>query len=65
MLPCALPPPPSPAKLSMPLFEEEGREVILYLCLAYEFFSPPGHRIGLLPEQADIEESHAAKLYSS
>lgn len=61
-------PPPSPAQLSMPLFEEEGREVIPTFFLAYDFFfffSLPGHRRGLLPEQADIVESHAAKLYSS
>ncbi len=65
MLPSAPPPPPTPVKLSMPLFEEEGREVYPYLCLADDFFFLPSHRRGLLPEQADIVESHAAKLYSS
>lgn len=29
------------------------------------FFSTPGQRRGLLPEQADIMESHAANLCSS
>lgn len=62
MLPCAPLQPPFPVKLSVPLFEEEGRGGFPYLCLAYEFSS---HRRGLLPEQADLAESHAAKLYSS
>jgi len=58
MFPCAPLPPPFSVKLSMPLFKEEGRGGVPYLCLAYEF---PSHRGGLLPEQADIVESHAAK----
>lgn len=63
-LECPLTPHISPVKLSMPLFEEEGREVILTFALLMIFFSL-GHRRGLLPEQADIVESHAAKSYSS
>lgn len=35
-----------------------------HLCFAYEFLSPPSNRRSLLPEQADIAESHAAELYS-
>ena len=44
----------------------EGGYPYLFPCLWFFFsLSLPGHRRGLLPEQADIVESHAAKLYSS
>lgn len=40
MLLCAPLPPLSPVKLSMPVFEEEGREVIPTFALLMNFFSP-------------------------
>lgn len=58
---CPLPP-VSPVKLSMPLLEEKEREGYPYICLACDFFFSPGHRRGLLPEHADMVESHTAKL---
>lgn len=65
MLPSVPLPPPFPMKLSMPLFEEEGSKVIPTFPLLVFFFFFPSHRRGLLPEQADVVESCAAKLYSS
>lgn len=69
MLPSCPLPPASPVKLSMPLFEEEEREVIPTFAFAYDFFFffalSSGHRGGLLPERADVGQSHAAKLHSS
>lgn len=38
MLPSCPLPPASPVKLSMPLFEEEEREVIPTFAFAYDFF---------------------------
>lgn len=68
MLPSCPLPPTSPVSPSMPLFEEEEREVIHpplpLLMISFSFFSP-GHRGGLLPEWADVGQSHTAKLHSS
>lgn len=44
--------------------KRKGGRLSLPLPCLWIFFLP-GHRRGLLPEQADIVESHAAKLYSS
>lgn len=44
--------------------KRKGGRLSLPLPCLWIFLSP-GHRGGLLPEQADVAESHAAKLYSS
>lgn len=59
--PCRQPLPRSSACLY--LKRKRGRLSLPLPCL-WIFFTP-GHRRGLLPEQADVVESHAAKLYSS
>lgn len=64
MLPGAPLPPTSPVKLSMSLFEEVESEVIPTFALLMNFFCS-GHRRGLLPEQAVVVHSQAAKLCSS